>query len=69
MRKPGLQPAPPPLEPLIEVFERLVTEFSWRRLGLLLGVLLLASLAAWTLESYTDHFRLVRLTREIELLR
>jgi len=34
------------LEPLIEVFEKLVTQFSWRRLGFLLGAFLLASLAA-----------------------
>jgi hypothetical protein len=57
------------LEPLIEVFEKLVTQFSWRRLGFLLGAFLLASLAAWIFESYTGHFRLARLTREIELLR
>ena len=57
------------LEPVFAFFEKLVTEFSWRRLGFLFGVLVLVTIGTWIYESYTGNFRLARVQKSIQLLR
>lgn len=57
------------LEPVFSFFEKLVTEFSWRRFGFLFGVLVLVTIGAWIYESYTGNFRLARIQKSIQLLR
>ncbi|HRX71166.1 MAG: hypothetical protein H6973_19995 [Gammaproteobacteria bacterium] len=57
------------LDPVIEFFEKLITQFSWARL---LFIVLVSSLFVSGLvwyESYTGYFRLGRIERSVELLK
>jgi hypothetical protein len=56
------------LEPIVSFFEKLIDNFSWRRLTFLLVTLSLAATAAWIYESYTQTFRLAKIERQISLL-
>ncbi len=55
-------------EALIAFFERLITQFTWRRLLFVLGLIfvIIAGLAFY--EFYTGHFRLGRIDQESALL-
>lgn len=53
---------------MFDFFERLITDFSWRRLVLLSGVLLLAGFVFLAYESYTKTFALARMERQLALL-
>ena len=56
------------LEPVIQFFERLISDFSWRRLLLLAAVLGIATAAIWAYESYTGTLRLARIAKEVTAL-
>jgi len=56
------------LEPVIQFFERLISDFSWRRLFLLAAVLGLAIATLWAYESYTAALHLARTEKELTLL-
>jgi hypothetical protein len=53
---------------IIQFFEKLITDFSWRRLGFVFGFLAFVGVALFIYESYTHSFTLARLNREVELL-
>ncbi|WP_205343129.1 hypothetical protein [Denitrificimonas caeni] len=56
------------LDPIIGFFEKLIDDFSWRRLLLLVVILSLMASFAWMYESYTDSFQLKRMEKQVELL-
>ena len=53
---------------VVDFFERLITDFSWRRLTLVAGLLITVGVFFFTYELYTQSFRLTRLDRETALL-
>lgn len=53
---------------LIEAIERLITDFSGRRLAIWVGVIGLVLAVAIGYEHYTDHFKLARINDQVELL-
>ena len=56
------------IEPIIEFFEKLITQFSWRRLFFILIVIFISiGVLAWY-ETYTGHFRLNKIERTAKLL-
>jgi hypothetical protein len=56
------------LEPIFEFFEKLIDQFSWRRL-IFAGVLLLTTFSCIVaFESYTGKFRLQRIDRVVALV-
>jgi hypothetical protein len=56
------------IDPIIQFFEKLITQFSWRRLFFILIVVFISiGLLAWY-ETYTGHFRLNKIDNEIKLL-
>src|SRR5712691_11680724 len=56
------------LEPIVAFFERLISDFSWRRLLLVLSLLSITIFGLWVYESYTGSFQLARIDKEIALL-
>ena len=56
------------LEPIVSFFDKLIENFTWRRLMFLLVVLVLAALCAWMYETYTQSLRLGRIERQITLV-
>jgi hypothetical protein len=56
------------LEPIVAFFDKLIDQFTWRRLVFLAAVLVVASLSLWAFESYTQNFKLARIERQVELL-
>ncbi|OFV97203.1 MAG: hypothetical protein A3H94_01935 [Acidobacteria bacterium RIFCSPLOWO2_02_FULL_60_20] len=56
------------LEPIVEFFEKLITDFSWKRLWFVLTILVALLLGFWVYESYTAQFRLARIEKEVALL-
>lgn len=56
------------IEPIISFFDKLVDNFTWRRLVLILVVLTFAGVSAWAYEAYTQTFRLGRIERQIVLV-
>lgn len=52
----------------VQFFERLITDFSWRRLGFVAGFLALIGISLIIFELYTQSFKLARLDREAALL-
>lgn len=56
------------LEPIVSFFDKLIENFSWRRLLFLLAVLVVGLLALWAYESYTSTFRLARIEKQAVLL-
>lgn len=53
---------------VVDFFERLITDFSWRRLTFVTGLLLTVGISFFAYEFYTQSFRLARLDRETALL-
>jgi len=56
------------ISPIIEFFEKLITQFSWRRLFFIIIISFLAGGSLILYESYTGHFRLNRIERSTKLL-
>lgn len=56
------------LEPIVNFFDKLIENFTWRRLSFLVFVLIFAVLALWIYESYTSAFRLARIEKQVALL-
>ena len=56
------------LEPIVTFFEKLIENFSWRRLVFLMIILGLSIAGLWAFESYTSSFRLSRIERQAALL-
>lgn len=56
------------MEALVAFFDRLVTEFSWRRVGLLFAILIFGILSIWAYESLTGHFWSIRMQFATEQL-
>ena len=56
------------MDRLIQFFEKLITEFTWRRLIFILLLLFLAVAGTAFFESYTGYFRLGRIEKTTELL-
>lgn len=53
---------------LFDSFEKLIDEFSWRRLVFLFALLLIIVIVVWGFESYTGYWRLSRIERVATLL-
>lgn len=53
---------------LFDSFEKLIDEFSWRRLVFLFALLLMIVIVVWGFESYTGYGRLSRIERVATLL-
>lgn len=56
------------LEPIVAFFERLISDFSWRRLLFVLTLVGVTIAGLWMYETYTASFRLARMEKEISLL-
>ena len=56
------------LSPVFEFFEKLIEQFTWKRLLFTLSMLLIISLLFIIYESYTGHFMLSRLHNTVDLL-
>lgn len=56
------------LEPIVAFFERLISDFSWKRLLFVLALLGVTIAGLWIYESYTGTFHLARIEKEITLL-
>lgn len=56
------------IDPIIQFFERLITQFSWRRLLFVLIIIFLFVSALVAYETYTNHFRFNKIEHEIKLL-
>lgn len=56
------------LQPFFDMIERLVDEFSWRRLFLILFLIFLVVGSIGFYEWYTKHFELARIEKSIDLL-
>ena len=56
------------LEPIVAFFDKLIENFSWKRLSFVLVLLALAVVALLAYESYTSSFKLARIERQIALL-
>jgi hypothetical protein len=55
-------------EAVFQSFEKLISEFSWRRLVFLVILLLMVATAIWLWESNTGQMRLTRIERTISIL-
>ena len=53
---------------LLEFFERIITDFTWRRIGVIITLLALVVSVFIVFEFYTQSFRLTRLDRQVSLL-
>lgn len=56
------------LGPIVEFFERLISDFSWQRVGLLALLLFFAVIGLFVYEEYTESFMLGRMDKRILLL-
>jgi len=56
------------LDPVFQFFEKLVSDFSWKRLALVIIVLGVIFGVAYVYEAQTGHFELQRTGKEIALL-
>jgi hypothetical protein len=56
------------LEPIVQFFDKLIENFSWRRLSFVLVLLFLTLVSLWAYEGYTSSFRLGRIERQVALL-
>jgi hypothetical protein len=56
------------LEPIVSFFDKLIENFSWRRLSFVVVLLLLTLLSLWLYESYTSSFLLQKIERQVALL-
>lgn len=53
---------------LFDFFERLITDFTWRRIGVVISVLVLVVVVVFSFERYTRTFVLSRLEKQASLL-
>jgi hypothetical protein len=53
------------LEPIFSFFEKLISEFTWQRLAFSLGAIALFATFVMLYESYTSHFTLNRIGKEL----
>ena len=56
------------LEPIVTFFDKLVDQFTWRRLVFLAIALAVAASSIWIYEQYTQQFKLARIEKQISLL-
>ena len=56
------------LEPIIGFFDKLIDQFTWRRLVFLTVLLGASSVGLWAFETYTQTFKLTRIERQVALL-
>lgn len=56
------------LEPIIGFFDKLIDQFTWRRLVFLATVLAASTAGVWAYETYTQSFKLARVERQVALL-
>lgn len=56
------------LEPIIGFFDKLIDQFTWRRLVFLAVLLAAGCSALWAYETYTQSFKLARIEKQVELL-
>lgn len=55
-------------DPIFNFIEKLIEDFTWKRLSFVVGFLVIVISCLLGYEAYTDHFQLSRLDREIEFL-
>jgi len=56
------------LEPIVGFFDKLIDQFTWRRLVFLAVLLGVLSIGLWAYETYTQNFKLTRIERQAALL-
>lgn len=56
------------LEPVVTFFDKLVDQFTWRRLVFLAVLITIAASSIWGYEQYTQQFKLSRIEKQISLL-
>lgn len=56
------------LEPIVNFFDKLVDQFTWRRLVLLAVLFAIAASSIWGYEQYTQKFKLARIEKQIFLM-
>lgn len=56
------------LEPIIGFFDKLIDQFTWRRLVFLAALLVVCTAGIWSFETYTQSYKLTRLERQVVLL-
>lgn len=56
------------IEPIAAFFEKLIENFSWRRLSFLIALLALSILAIAIYEAYTSKLKLSRLEKQVSLV-
>jgi hypothetical protein len=56
------------LEPLFDFLERLISQFTWRRLAFVIVLVVAATTVVVAFESYTAKFRLAKLEQTIKLV-
>lgn len=56
------------LDSVFQSFEKLISEFSWRRLAFLLLLLALAGACVWLWENNTGQMRLTRIAKTVAIL-
>lgn len=56
------------LDPLFNFFEKLIDQFSWRRLIFVALILVLSSISLIVFESYTGHFRLSKIEKTVDII-
>lgn len=56
------------LEPIISFFDKLIDQFTWRRLIFFALLLAIVGGAIWAYEDYTQQFKLARIEKQILLL-
>lgn len=56
------------LEPIVGFFDKLIDQFTWRRLVFLAVLLTIFATGVWIFETYTQSFKLARVERQLALL-
>lgn len=56
------------LEPIVGFFDKLIDQFTWRRLVFLAALLAISTAGIWFFETYTQSYKLARLERQVSLL-
>lgn len=56
------------IEPVVAFFDKLIDQFTWRRFVFVAVLCALSASVLWAYEAYTQHFKLVRIERQVDLL-
>jgi|GEM_PF-2391570 len=56
------------LDPVFNFFDKLIDQFSWKRLIFVVSLLCLFIVGVIVFESYTGHFRLTRIEKTLDLI-